>query len=125
MKDYGCIHVRVSQIENHIQEAAEEANVKIESETLVFSMGYIFQPETLATLNLTVTLLSSKQLSATVEVIYDHFGFVGVHIYPSKEYVRLGVKPRKAKGSLNRVIKTFINQLIAIEGSSQQSIECA
>lgn len=124
MKDYGCIHVRVSQIESHIQEAAEEANVKIESETFVFSMEHIFHAETLATVNLTVTLLSNKQLSASIDVIYDHFGFIGIHLLPLEEYKRLGVKPRKAKGSLNRVIKTFINQLIAIGGSDKQPLAC-
>ncbi|MCY9861336.1 hypothetical protein OTK49_02245 [Vibrio coralliirubri] len=122
MKEFDCLLAKVSEIESFIELSANDCNVKVESESSIYSMEHISDAEIVALLNLELILPSGGCVLATIEVIYDYFGFVGIHMKPTDQHQRFGAKSRRAKGSLNRVIKSFINQLIAIEGVYRNSL---
>jgi len=69
----------------------------------------LFQPEPVGKIRATFSDKNeglSFQLS--VRVLYDGFGFVGVELFSTPDIIDAGLKRRRAKAALSRVISAYV-----------------
>ncbi|EGR2227506.1 hypothetical protein QX249_12810 [Vibrio parahaemolyticus] len=102
----------LTSIRQDIEDYAKKSslNVSIWSESFLSTemIKQLFQPEPVGKIRATFSDKNeglSFQLS--VRVLYDGFGFVGVELFSTPDIIDAGLKRRRAKAALSRVISAY------------------
>mgnify|MGYP000150027352 CR=1 FL=1 len=103
----------LTSIRQDIEDYAKKSslNVSIWSESFLSTemIKQLFQPEPVGKIRATFSDKNeglSFQLS--VRVLYDGFGFVGVELFSTPDIIDAGLKRRRAKAALSRVISAYV-----------------
>lgn len=106
----------LTSIHQNIEEYAKNSslNVSIFSESFLSTemINQLFQPEPVGKIRATFSDKNeglSFQLS--VRVLFDAFGFVGVELFSTPDIIDAGLKRRRAKAALSRVISAYANSI--------------
>ncbi|MEH0791680.1 hypothetical protein KW882_05360 [Vibrio parahaemolyticus] len=102
----------LTSIRQDIEDYAKKSslNVSVWSESFLSTemIKQLFQPEPVGKIRATFSDKNeglSFQLS--VRVLYDGFGFVGVELFSTPDIIDAGLKRRRAKAALSRVISAY------------------
>ncbi|ELP5901925.1 hypothetical protein QTV49_003926 [Vibrio vulnificus] len=99
-------------IEDYAKNSSLNLNICSESFLSTEMISQLFQPEPVGKIRATFSDKNedlSFQLS--VRVLYDGFGFVGVELFSTPDIIDAGLKLRRAKGALSRVISAYAGSI--------------
>lgn len=101
----------LGSITQFIEQSAEKNSLSVKIDTEVFlsneMTSQLLQSEPAGMLR-AFFCKDNVSFQLIVRVIFDGFGFVGVELFSTPDIIDLGLKMRRAKAALHRVISAYV-----------------